>query len=66
MSGIYLIPNFPFEFLSVLGLSFFVSSVLKYMNEDKNKKRLSQALSEYVSQDIAKEILYSSGNINLS
>jgi hypothetical protein len=36
-----------------------VSSVLKYINEDKNKKMLSKALSEYVSSDIAHEILHS-------
>jgi len=32
---------------------------LKYINEDKNKTILSKALSEYVSSDIAKEILNS-------
>lgn len=65
-SGIYLLPNYPFEFLSVLFLSFFASSVLKYMNEDKNKRLLSKALSEYVSSDIAHEILHSTWQVNLS
>jgi adenylate cyclase len=64
--GIYLQPNYPFEFVAVLWLSFFVSSVLKYINEDKNKKMLSKALSEYVSSDIAHEILHSTWNVNLS
>lgn len=63
---IFLIPNYPFEFFSVLSLSFFVSSVLKYINEDKNKTLLSKALSEYVSSDIAKEILNSTWSVNLS
>ncbi|MDP5039170.1 MAG: adenylate/guanylate cyclase domain-containing protein [Candidatus Gracilibacteria bacterium] len=65
-SGIFFIPNYPLEFLFVLLLSFFMSSVLKYFNEDKNKKMLSKALSEYVSVDITKEILYSKGEVNLS
>jgi len=60
------LPNFPFNFIVVLFLSFFISSIIKYMNEDKNKKLLSQALSEYVSSDIAKEILHSSGEVKLS
>ncbi|MBW7954376.1 adenylate/guanylate cyclase domain-containing protein [Candidatus Gracilibacteria bacterium] len=65
-SGIYLIPNYPFEFVSILFLSFFVSSIIKYVNEDKNKRLLSDALSAYVSSDIAREILYSSSDVNLS
>ncbi len=65
-SWIFFVPNYPFEFFSILFLSFFVSSVLKYITEDKNKRLLSKALSEYVSGDIAKEILYSSWNVNLS
>lgn len=64
-SGIYLLPNYPFEFISVLFLSFFVSSILKYVNEDKNKKLLFTALSDYVSSDIANEILNGTWNINL-
>ncbi len=65
-SWIYLIPNYPFEFISILFLSFFVSSIIKYVNEDKNKRLLSDALSAYVSSDIAREILYSSSDVNLS
>lgn len=66
ISGIYLLPNYPFEFISILALSFFISAILKYRIEDKNKKLLSKALSEYVSSDIAREILQSTGSINLS
>lgn len=65
-SGVFLAPNYPFEFLSVLVISFFISSILKYINEDKNKKELSKALSTYVSSEIAQEILYSTGSVNLS
>ncbi|MDD5769831.1 MAG: adenylate/guanylate cyclase domain-containing protein [Candidatus Gracilibacteria bacterium] len=65
-SLIFLLPNYPFEFFSVLFFSFFVSSILKYVNEDKNKRLLSKALSEYVSSDIAKEILYSRGDVKLT
>lgn len=64
-SWVYILPNFPFQFLAVLFLSFFVSSVLKYVNEDKNKRLLSKALSEYVSSDIAREILTSSWDVKL-
>jgi len=63
---IYIIPNFPLEFLWILFLSFFASSILKYINEDKNKTLLNKALSEYISSDIAKEILYWSGSVSLS
>lgn len=63
---IYLIPNYPFEFISILFLSFFVSSIFKYITEDKNKILLSKALWEYVSIDIVSEILNSTWNINLS
>lgn len=66
ISGVYLLPNFPLQFLSVLFLSFFVSSTLKYVNEDKNKKLLSKALSEYVSSDIVSEILTSSWTVKLN
>lgn len=65
-SWVYLLPNYPFEFISILFLSFFISSILKYVNEDKNKKLLSKALSEYVSSDIAREILNSTWDVNLS
>lgn len=66
MSGIYLLPNYPFEFISILALSFFISAILKYRLEDKNKRLLSKALSEYVSSDIAREILTAAWQVNLS
>lgn len=65
-SWVKLLPNYPFEFFVLLFLSFFASSILKYLNEDKNKQKLSEALSTYVSDDIAREILTSSWEISLS
>ncbi len=59
-------PNNTIWFIWILFLSFFGSAILKYMIEDKNKRLLSDALSAYVSSDIAREILYSSWNVNLS
>lgn len=59
-------PNNTIWFIWILFLSFFGSAILKYIIEDKNKRLLSDALSAYVSSDIAREILYSSGNVNLS
>lgn len=59
-------PNNTIWFVWILFLSFFGSAILKYIIEDKNKRLLSDALSAYVSSDIAREILYSSGNVNLS
>lgn len=66
MSGVFLLPNYPFNFFTLVFLAFFISSILKYKNEDKNKKLLSQALSEYVSSDIVKEILNSTWEVKLS
>lgn len=64
-SWIFFVPNYPAEFISILFLSFFISSILKYINEDKNKRMLSKALSEYVSSDITREILYSKWEVSL-
>lgn len=62
----YIIPNKPYEFVLMLFLSFFATSVIKYFIEDKNKVRLSKALSEYVSENIAREVLTSSWQVNLN
>ncbi len=63
--NIYFFPNFPIEFLSAIILWFFSSTIFKYLKEDKNKKLLNEALWEYVSKDIAKEILSWEWKINL-
>lgn len=54
---ILIIPNYFIEFLVALILSLAISNIVKYLIENKHKARLNKALSEYVSKDIAKEIL---------
>jgi hypothetical protein len=49
--------NYPAELLFSLILSLTLSNILKYLLEDRNKQVLSQALSEYISKDIANKIL---------
>ncbi|MDD5213000.1 MAG: CHASE2 domain-containing protein [Candidatus Gracilibacteria bacterium] len=58
--------NFPFEFIFTLAAAFVLSSSIKSYFEEGNKIRLNQALAEYVSQDIASEILHGTGAVNLS
>lgn len=62
----WIIFNFPFEFIFTLVASFVLSSSIKSYFEEWNKTRLNKALSEYVSQDIANEILHWAWNVNLS
>ena len=57
--------NFPVELFLSLLLSLTISNVLKYLIENKNKSRLNKALSEYVSIDVANEILSGEWKINL-
>ncbi len=65
ITEIPIFPNNTIWFISIILLSFFASSIIKYMNEDDNKKLLFAALSDYVSSDIANEILNGTWNINL-
>lgn len=58
--------NFPIQFIIWIIITFIVVILTKYMNENKNKIRLNKALSEYVSTDIANEILHWTWNVNLS
>ncbi|MDD4151391.1 MAG: adenylate/guanylate cyclase domain-containing protein [Candidatus Gracilibacteria bacterium] len=58
--------NFPFEFILSLIMAFILTSSIKSYFEEGNKIRLNKALSEYVSQDIAHEILHGTGVVNLS
>jgi adenylate cyclase len=46
-------------------LSTVISNIVKYIIENKDKTKLNTALSEYVSKDIADEILSWEWNINL-
>lgn len=57
--------NFPIELFLSLILSLAISNVLKYLIENKNKSKLNKALSEYVSVDVANEILSGEWKINL-
>lgn len=54
------------ELIFALILSLTLSNILKYLTENKNKVLLSKALSEYVSQAVAHEILTNSWEINLN
>jgi len=49
--------NFPVQFIFGLVITLTISNILKSFMEDKNKTLLNKALSQYVSKDIAKEIL---------
>lgn len=60
-----LVLNFPFELFISFLLSLLLSNIVKYLIENKDKTKLNKALSEYVSKDIAAEILSWSGTINL-
>ncbi len=57
--------NNPIELLLALIFSLALSNIVKFMIENKNKSLLNQALSEYVSADIANEILSRSWKVNL-
>ena len=58
--------NYPAEFLFALILSLTVSNILKSFMEDKNKTLLNKALSQYVSKDIAQEILSGEWKVKLN
>lgn len=53
----HLILNYPFELILSFIFSATISNILKYLFENKDKVKLNKALSEYVSKDIANEIL---------
>ena len=57
--------NFPIELFLSLILSLAISNIVKYLIENKNKTKLNKALSEYVSADVANEILSEEWKINL-
>jgi len=57
--------NFPVELLVWLVFSLAISNTVKYFIENKNKIKLNKALSEYVSKDVAREILSWEWNVNL-
>lgn len=63
--GTNLILNFPSEIIFSLLLAFTSANIVKYLIEDTNKRKLNKALSEYVWESIADEILLEQGKVNL-
>lgn len=61
-----LIINYPTELLFSLIFSLSITNIIKFILENKDKNRLNQALSDYVSRDIAHEILSWEWKINLN
>jgi len=61
-----LVINYPIELIFSLISSLTITNFVKYIIENKDKIRLNQALSEYVSRDIAHEILSWEWKINLN
>jgi membrane protein implicated in regulation of membrane protease activity len=49
--------NYLFQLFLALIFSITVSTIVKYLVENKDKTKLNKALSEYVSKAIAEEIL---------
>jgi adenylate cyclase len=64
--NLHILLNFPLEYIIWLFLSFFIAFIINFLKEDKNKKVLNKALSQYVSKDVAKEILSWEWKINLN
>ncbi|NUJ98220.1 adenylate/guanylate cyclase domain-containing protein [Candidatus Gracilibacteria bacterium] len=60
-----IIINHPSEILFALFVSLSSSNITKYIIENKEKIKLNKALSEYVSKDIAQEIISGEGLVNL-
>ena len=60
-----LVLNFTVELIFALIFSLTISNTVKYLTENRQKSKLNKALSEYVSADIAKEILSWAWNIEL-
>lgn len=58
--------NYPLYFLIAWVLSVLFSNIIRYLIEDFQKNKLLKALSEYVSKDIAKNILSWAWAINLN
>ncbi|PID86316.1 hypothetical protein CSB08_00955 [Candidatus Gracilibacteria bacterium] len=60
-----LILNFPTQLILGLILSLTFSNIVKYIIENIQKQKLNKALSEYVSKDIAEEVVFGLGKIKL-
>lgn len=64
-SQAWLLVNYYYELIVWLIISLAWANIVKYLIENKHKNKLNKALWEYVSKDIAAEILSGSGKINL-
>ena len=56
----------PAEFLLWMMFSLVVSNIVKFFIANQHKQKLNQALSEYVSTDVAQEIISGDGTVNLN
>lgn len=63
--GTNLILNYPVQIIISLLLSITAANAVKYLIEASHKKRLNQALSDYVGSNIAEEILLEAGKVKL-
>ena len=61
----WIILNHPAYLVFVFILSITFSNIAKYITENKDKKKMIKALWEYISKDIAQEILNNTWNIKL-
>ena len=57
--------NYPSEIVFAFIASFTIANLVKYLIENKEKTLLNKALSQYVSKDIAEEVLSSEGKVHL-
>jgi len=60
-----LILNYAIELIFALVFSLTFTNIAKYLIENKHKQKLNKALSEYVSEDVAHEILSWEWKVNL-
>jgi len=60
-----LLLNHPSSLIIAFIFSIITSNLIKYLRENKYKKKMVQALSEYISKDIANKILEESWGIKL-
>lgn len=58
--------NYPIYFLVSISLSFILVNIYKYLNEDKWKRVLKWALSQYLAEDLVKQVLDNYEEIKLS
>ncbi|NDK08188.1 CHASE2 domain-containing protein [Candidatus Gracilibacteria bacterium] len=65
LNVLHFVMNFPFELIIAVITSIVFSNIAKYIIENKNKNKLHIALSQYVSKEVAEEILSGEGNVKL-